>query len=121
MYHKAKMRLESRKHGGLGRAFVLLLVVCVIVFAVHLRVSPPILQPASGDSHSQVKFWVNPSTAQNTKVKLATLSDFPFVRPVVLAVITHNGPAQESTPDPMRAVKDAFADSSHWFRPPPLS
>lgn len=115
------MRLASRKQGSAGTAFVLMLVVCVFVFAVHLKVSQPILQPASGGSHSQVKFWVNPSTAQNTKVKLATLSDFPFVRPIVLAVITGNPPARQTIPAFMPAVKDAFADSSHWFRPPPLS
>lgn len=105
----------------MGTVCVLVLVVCVIVFAVHLKVSPPILQPVSGGPHSQVKFWVNPSSAQNTKVKLAMLSDFPFARPIVLAVITGNVPAGESIPTPMRAVKDALADSSHWFRPPPLS
>ena len=115
------MEPALRKQGSLGTDFVLMLVVCILVFAIYQKVSPPIFQPSSGGSSSQVKFWVNSTAAQNTKVKLATLSDFPFVRPIVLALITRKSPARQSIPDRMRAVKDAFADSSHWFRPPPLS
>ena len=114
------MRLTPLRRGTLNTSFVLMLVLCLSAFAIYLKVSVPYTTPP-GNSHTQVKFWVKTAGSQNTRVKLAAVDVFVLVPPPAAAIILHDGFTAQPAPAFIPPLKDAFAESGYWFRPPPLS
>ena len=121
MYDKAQMQLTRRKRSKLGTAFVLALVVCLLLFAIYLKAASPGDCPATGSSPTQVKFWVKATGSENIKLRLATVDAFVLIPPAVLSLIQGSSSSQPSVRASAVLVKDAFAESGHWFRPPPIS
>jgi hypothetical protein len=73
VYHRPQVWLSSRKRSKVRTIFVLTLIVCLLLFAIYLKVWPPVFSPSNGGSLSQVKFWMNPNQALDAKVKLAPI------------------------------------------------
>jgi hypothetical protein len=114
------MRQALRKLHSPGEATVLLLVVCLFAFAIYLKVWPPISSTSVAASASQVKFWVK-NSGQNTTVKLATVSSFAISPPAAFNLVEQTDALKKPGPASTLSLKDAFAEATHWFRPPPRS
>jgi hypothetical protein len=115
------MRQVLQRRGNHGRAFVLMLVVCLALFAIYLKAGPQMDGPSSGNSPTQVKFWVKTTASQNTKVKLVTVDGFILIPPPTTALLQRPLTSRQTVPAAAFIIRDAFAGPSHWFRPPPLS
>lgn len=101
-------------------AIVLVLALCVFVFAIYLKVWPPISNVAAVGSVSHVKFWLK-STTQNTTVKLGMVNSFEVIPPAGLWLLPRTDSFRQPIPASTLSLKDAFAESTQWFRPPPLA
>lgn len=119
MYHKSQMRLALRTRSNSGTAFVLLLILCVFVFAIYLKVWPPISAPPDGHSGTQVRFWMKTSSVQNTRIKLATVSGFVFMLLCMLRFRERKNSSERPKPASTLSLQNVFAESAYWFRPPP--
>jgi hypothetical protein len=98
---------------------VLLLVVSVFLFAIYLKVWAPISSSPLGDSPTQVKFWVKSAAVQNSKLKLATTDCFVFIALAAVALVQRNPSFSQPIVVSRVPLKDAFAETTYWFRPPP--
>lgn len=108
------------KRNGCNTAAVLIVALCVFVFAIYLKVWPPISKAPAIGSASHVKFWVK-GAAQSTTVKLGVVNSFEVIPPAAFWLLPRTDSFRQPFSVSTLSLKDAFAESTQWFRPPPLS
>lgn len=102
-----------------SRAVVLLLIGCVLVFAIYLKIVPELPRAYSSASAADTHLWVDGDHKSDTRTKLASFCGIillffqffvalsaPVTRRRVIVAAKHS--------------HDIFAESWNWFRPPPL-
>jgi hypothetical protein len=102
-------------------AFVVMLAACLLLFAIWLKAQPA-QESGSAGASSTVKLWVDPTQASDIQLlKITLISGVLFFLFVAPALFRGRGWPLQPIPASRFAAKDVFADSQHWFRPPPLS
>jgi type II secretory pathway component PulF len=103
-----------------SRFTVLLLVACVLMFATYLKIVPDLPRAYSSATNAATHLWVDGDHKSDTRTKLALvcgiilffLQFFTALRIVV---------SRQRVIVAAKQSHDIFAESWHWFRPPPLS
>jgi hypothetical protein len=100
--------------------FVLLLAVSVLAFAAWLKIAPSFSSDYRPAATQMTKLWVDPTQGSETLIKVASVGIlFFFFAPLPsLALVRER--SWQSGMAPRSAARDIFAESRHWFRPPPL-
>lgn len=100
--------------------FVLMLAVSILAFALWLKISPGLGSDNRAEAAQMTKLWVDPTQGWETQVKLAPVVSLLFSFAPVTTLVQVRDWSWQSAMAPRLAARDIFAESQHWFRPPPL-
>jgi hypothetical protein len=106
--------------GRQSAILVLILAISVLAFTAWLKISPSLEADYRPEAAQLTKLWVNPTQGWETLVKLAPAGIVLFFMAPVLFLFLARDWSWQSGMAPRSAARDIFAESRHWFRPPPL-
>lgn len=98
---------------------VLALALSVLAFAVWLKVAPEFTSGHRAGTAQMTKLWVDPTQGWESQVKLAPVVILLFFLAPLISLTFAGEWSRQSVLDLKSAVRDIFAESRHWFRPPP--
>jgi hypothetical protein len=106
----------TERGSKLGSALVLVLAVCLLVFAIYLKASPALQPQSPHSSGTQVKMWADPDQSLDRYVKFAP---FVFILFFFLGLIALRVHPVDSALVSGEALPDLFSRLPNRFRPPP--
>lgn len=98
--------------------FVLVLAASMLAFATWLKIAPSMSSHYLPEATQLTKLWVDPSQASDNLAKLAPIGIFLIAPSLLLGLVREW--SRQSAVAPRSSARDIFAESRHWFRPPPL-
>ncbi len=102
-----------------SRAAVLLLIGCVLLFAIYLKVVPELPRAYSSATTADTHLWVDGDHKSDTRIKLAVFCGIIFLFLQFFAALSVPM-ARQRVIVAAKQSHDIFAESWNWFRPPPL-
>lgn len=101
-------------------AFILMLAASVLVFAVWLKVVPNLTSSPGSGITPTVRIWTAAIQESDTHVKILLIKGIFFLFALAPALLLGLGESARVILAVRPVAKDVFAESGHWFRPPPL-
>lgn len=95
-----------------------MLIGCVLVFAIYVKIIPDLPRSAPDNPNLHSHVWLDSDQKSDTHLKLGPAFYLLAFLLQFVAALVLNGPRQQIC-FAAKQSHDIFAESWHWFRPPP--